>query len=49
VPKSVGYEQNPLSVYYCYDVAAQEQDEDLKMCIAEVRPLLCVGFILIGV
>lgn len=36
VPKSVGYEQNPLSVYYCYDVAASEQDEDLKMCIAEV-------------
>ncbi|VAH52800.1 unnamed protein product [Triticum turgidum subsp. durum] len=36
VPKSVGYEQNPLSVYYCYDAAAKEQDEDLKMCIAEV-------------
>ncbi|KAE8778378.1 Aspartic proteinase [Hordeum vulgare] len=36
VPKSVGYEQNPLSVYYCYDAAAQEQDEHLKMCIAEV-------------
>ncbi|KAM0851329.1 hypothetical protein ACQ4PT_052498 [Festuca glaucescens] len=36
VPKSVGYEQNPLSVYYCYDEGAQEQDEDLKMCIAEV-------------
>uniref|UniRef100_N1QSI2 Uncharacterized protein n=1 Tax=Aegilops tauschii TaxID=37682 RepID=N1QSI2_AEGTA len=36
VPKSVGYEQNPLSVYYCYDEAAQEQDEHLKMCIAEV-------------
>ncbi|XP_044983746.1 uncharacterized protein LOC123450675 [Hordeum vulgare subsp. vulgare] len=36
VPKSVGYEQNPLSIYYCYDAAAQEQDEHLKMCIAEV-------------
>ncbi|EMS50968.1 hypothetical protein TRIUR3_10317 [Triticum urartu] len=36
VPKSVGYEQNPLSVYYCYDAAVQGQNEDLKMCIAEV-------------
>lgn len=36
IPKSVGYEQNPLSIYYCYDSAAQEQDGDLKMCIAEV-------------
>ncbi|XP_062190300.1 uncharacterized protein LOC133893317 isoform X2 [Phragmites australis] len=36
IPRSVGYEQNPLSIYYCYDSAAQEQDEQLKMCIAEV-------------
>ncbi|KAL6880210.1 hypothetical protein ACP4OV_011775 [Aristida adscensionis] len=36
IPKSVGYEQNPLSIYYCYDSAAQEQDGELKMCIAEV-------------
>ncbi|KAK9151121.1 hypothetical protein Syun_009430 [Stephania yunnanensis] len=28
IPASVGYEQNPLSVYYCYDV-------QLKKCIAE--------------
>ncbi|XP_062187881.1 uncharacterized protein LOC133891179 [Phragmites australis] len=32
----MGYEQNPLSIYYCYDSAAQEQDGELKMCIAEV-------------
>ncbi|WVZ61910.1 hypothetical protein U9M48_011718 [Paspalum notatum var. saurae] len=36
IPKSVGYEQNPLSIYYCYDSAGQGQDEELRMCIAEV-------------
>ncbi|KAL6647047.1 hypothetical protein ACP70R_014484 [Stipagrostis hirtigluma subsp. patula] len=36
IPKSVGYEQNPLSIYYCYDASAQDQDGELKMCIAEV-------------
>ncbi|KAK3126387.1 hypothetical protein QOZ80_7AG0555810 [Eleusine coracana subsp. coracana] len=36
IPKSVGYEQNPLSIYYCYDSAVQEQEGELKMCIAEV-------------
>ncbi|KAL6198156.1 hypothetical protein ACLB2K_027948 [Fragaria x ananassa] len=30
IPESVGYEQNPLSLYYCYD------DLILKNCIAEV-------------
>ncbi|KAM5587650.1 hypothetical protein ABKV19_006201 [Rosa sericea] len=29
IPESVGYEQNPLSLYYCYD------DQILKQCIAE--------------
>ncbi|KAM1350754.1 hypothetical protein ACFXTH_004604 [Malus domestica] len=32
IPQSVGYEQNPLSLYYCYDVG----DLLLKKCIAEV-------------
>ncbi|CAD6221170.1 unnamed protein product [Miscanthus lutarioriparius] len=36
IPKSVGYEQNPLSIYYCYDSAVQGQDGELRMCIAEV-------------
>lgn len=36
IPKSVGYEQNPLSIYYCYDSAGQGQDGELRMCIAEV-------------
>ncbi|KAK9155121.1 hypothetical protein Sjap_002601 [Stephania japonica] len=34
IPASVGYEQNPLSVYYCYDV--EGEDVQLKKCIAEV-------------
>ncbi|KAK2393891.1 hypothetical protein P8452_15810 [Trifolium repens] len=34
IPPSVGYEQNPLSVYYCYDV--EDSDTHLKKCIAEV-------------
>ncbi|XP_043690275.1 uncharacterized protein LOC122641025 [Telopea speciosissima] len=34
IPKSVGYEQNPLSVYYCYDLEGSIQC--LKKCIAEV-------------
>ncbi|XP_058728191.1 uncharacterized protein LOC131599972 [Vicia villosa] len=34
IPPSVGYEQNPLSVYYCYDV--EESATCLKKCIAEV-------------
>lgn len=34
IPPSVGYEQNPLSLYYCYDLGASTQN--LKQCIAEV-------------
>ncbi|KAF8413565.1 hypothetical protein HHK36_001556 [Tetracentron sinense] len=34
IPPSVGYEQNPLSVYYCYDLEGSTQH--LKKCIAEV-------------
>ncbi|CAN6196891.1 unnamed protein product [Urochloa humidicola] len=36
IPKSVGYEQNPLSIYYCYNSAEQGQDGELGTCIAEV-------------
>ncbi|KAJ3669976.1 hypothetical protein LUZ60_010300 [Juncus effusus] len=35
IPKSVGYEQNPLSIYYCYDLI-QDNKSSLKTCIAEV-------------
>ncbi|XP_050287680.1 uncharacterized protein LOC126726460 isoform X3 [Quercus robur] len=39
IPPSVGYVQNPLSVYYCYDVEAEAQasasTQLLKKCIAE--------------
>ncbi|XP_050235363.1 uncharacterized protein LOC126683494 [Mercurialis annua] len=31
IPPSVGYDQNPLSLYYCYDL-----EENLVKCIAEV-------------
>lgn len=34
IPPSVGYEQNPLSVYYCYEV--EGPNKNLKKCIAEV-------------
>ncbi|KAF5761766.1 hypothetical protein HanXRQr2_Chr16g0768931 [Helianthus annuus] len=34
IPPSVGYEQNPLSLYYCYDV--EGSTKCLKQCIAEV-------------
>lgn len=34
IPPSVGYEQNPLSVYYCYDL--EGSTTALKKCIAEV-------------
>ncbi|KAJ4703877.1 DUF1365 domain-containing protein [Melia azedarach] len=34
IPPSVGYEQNPLSLYYCYDVEGSTRC--LKKCIAEV-------------
>nr|XP_043624442.1 uncharacterized protein LOC122596010 [Erigeron canadensis] len=34
IPPSVGYEQNPLSLYYCYDLEGSTRC--LKMCIAEV-------------
>lgn len=34
IPPSVGYEQNPLSLYYCYDLDASSNH--LKKCIAEV-------------
>ncbi|KAL8227792.1 hypothetical protein R6Q57_015376 [Mikania cordata] len=34
IPPSVGYEQNPLSLYYCYDVEGLSRC--LKKCIAEV-------------
>ncbi|URE16042.1 hypothetical protein MUK42_11865 [Musa troglodytarum] len=42
IPANIGYEQNPLSVYYCYEVAEDEGREEvgpapiLRMCIAEV-------------
>lgn len=40
IPASVGYEQNPLSVYYCYDATQEQHKEEpsprLKTCIAEV-------------
>ncbi|XP_030551964.2 LOW QUALITY PROTEIN: uncharacterized protein LOC115756371 [Rhodamnia argentea] len=34
IPPSVGYEQNPLSLYYCYDIKGATQH--LQKCIAEV-------------
>ncbi|GAB2226284.1 hypothetical protein Droror1_Dr00022085 [Drosera rotundifolia] len=34
IPPSVGYVQNPLSLYYCYEV--QDSSSSLKKCIAEV-------------
>ncbi|KAL4280001.1 hypothetical protein GQ457_03G035370 [Hibiscus cannabinus] len=34
IPPSVGYEQNPLSIYYCYDL--EGNTKLLKKCIAEV-------------
>ncbi|XP_065877067.1 uncharacterized protein [Euphorbia lathyris] len=34
IPPSVGYEQNPLSLYYCYDLEGSIRK--LKKCIAEV-------------
>ncbi|KAL5577251.1 hypothetical protein UlMin_018950 [Ulmus minor] len=34
IPESVGYEQNPLSVYYCYD--GESSGQLLYKCIAEV-------------
>lgn len=34
IPPSVGYEQNPLSLYYCYD--SDGCTVNLKKCIAEV-------------
>lgn len=34
IPASVGYEQNPLSVYYCFDV--DDSGSHLAKCIAEV-------------
>ncbi|KZV38022.1 hypothetical protein F511_25248 [Dorcoceras hygrometricum] len=34
IPPSVGYEQNPLSLYYCYDFKASKKT--LRKCIAEV-------------
>jgi hypothetical protein len=36
IPPSVGYVQNPLSVYYCYDVEGSDSTQHLKKCIAEV-------------
>ncbi|XP_072950964.1 uncharacterized protein [Typha angustifolia] len=35
IPESVGYAQNPLSIYYCYDLE-QENSTRLRRCIAEV-------------
>ncbi|XP_062094970.1 uncharacterized protein LOC133800885 [Humulus lupulus] len=34
IPESVGYEQNPLSLYYCYDL--EDSAQNLNNCIAEV-------------
>ncbi|KAI0497556.1 hypothetical protein KFK09_020787 [Dendrobium nobile] len=42
IPTSVGYDQNPLKVYYCYDLGEEGEEEErwslprLKNCIAEV-------------
>ena len=36
IPESVGYEQNPLSLYYCYDVEEGSSSRLLSKCIAEV-------------
>ncbi|KAF3787442.1 hypothetical protein EJ110_NYTH14972 [Nymphaea thermarum] len=36
IPSSVGYEQNPLSVYYCYNYDGSDNSLQLKSCIAEV-------------
>ncbi|XP_057536526.1 uncharacterized protein LOC130814471 isoform X1 [Amaranthus tricolor] len=37
IPPSVGYEQNPLSVYYCYDDNDQDSSNgSLRKCISEV-------------
>ncbi|CAN6454844.1 unnamed protein product [Victoria cruziana] len=36
IPSSVGYEQNPLSVYYCYNYLDSDNSLQLKRCIAEV-------------
>ncbi|KAK3000858.1 hypothetical protein RJ639_021428 [Escallonia herrerae] len=33
IPPSVGYEQNPLSLYYCYDL--EGSTHSLKRCMAE--------------
>ncbi|KAM6552073.1 hypothetical protein CsatB_001881 [Cannabis sativa] len=35
IPESVGYEQNPLSIYYCYDLE-EGSAQNLRNCIAEV-------------
>ncbi|KGN49404.1 uncharacterized protein LOC101204586 isoform X1 [Cucumis sativus] len=35
IPASVGYEQNPLSLYYCYQTD-QDSAQHLEKCIAEV-------------
>lgn len=52
----MGYEQNPLSVYYCYDVIGdgdgreredgEEERKELKMCIAEVPGTPTMNFLL---
>lgn len=34
IPPSVGYQQNPLSIYYCYNL--QDSTTSLEKCIAEV-------------
>ena len=44
IPPSVGYEQNPLSLYYCYDIEGSTRC--LKKCIAEVGVWLLWYFIL---
>ncbi|CAI0545014.1 unnamed protein product [Linum tenue] len=36
IPPSVGYEQNPLSLYYCYDGDVDDSASNLTKCIAEV-------------
>lgn len=43
IPASVGYDQNPLSVYYCYEEEEEEEESSrqLKMCIAEVSDGWC--------
>ena len=39
-PVSLGYNQNPISVYYCFD--GLDDDLKLEICLAEVGLLTCM-------